>query len=210
MNAVLQSAKDAGYAACHACNKVTRWQAPSLDEQSRCPRCNSVVHQRKPDSITRTWAYLIAATVLYIPANTLPVLTVLKFGSGDPDTILSGVQVLFADDQPIIALIVFTASFVVPILKIVGLSILLISIQAGWNSKLRDRTILFRSIEIIGRWSMLDVLVVGILISLVRMGSLASVSPGPGATAFGAVVVLTMLAAHSFDPRLMWDAAEDS
>ena len=174
---------------------------------SVCPRCGAAARRRKPDSLHRTWALLAAAAILYIPANTLPVMTVVQFGRGEPNTILSGVRELASGTTWPLAVLVLFASVLVPLLKLIGLSVLLISTQRGARGGLRERTLLFRVVESVGRWSMIDVFMISILTAMVRMGSLASVYPGPGAVAFCAVVVLTMLAAMSFDPRLMWDAA---
>jgi paraquat-inducible protein A len=165
------------------------------------------LHLRKPGSIARTWALLAAAAILYVPANLLPVMTVTQFGRGVPNTILSGVMELAADGLWPLAAVVFVASITVPILKIGGLAIMLLSIHGRARRRLRERTRLYRIVEAIGRWSMVDVFMISILTGMVRLGVLASVYPGPGAVAFCAVVILTMVAAATFDPRLMWDAA---
>jgi paraquat-inducible protein A len=162
---------------------------------------------RLPESISRTWALLAAATLLLVPANLYPVMTVTRFGMGEPSTILSGVVHLVEDGAWPLALLVFFASFVVPITKIGALALLLLTTQRGSAWRMRDRTLLYRVTEAVGAWSMIDVFLVGILVALVRMDALATVRPGIGATFFGAAVVLTMLAAHAFDPRLLWDRA---
>jgi paraquat-inducible protein A len=164
---------------------------------------------RKPNSIRRTWAFAIAAMVLYIPANTYPVLTVVRLGAGHPSTILGGVRELLELGMWPLAALVFFASVAVPVLKLIGLVMLLISTHSGTGWALRDRTVLYRIVDAIGRWSMIDIFMESILVALVQFGQIASVYPGPGAIAFAAVVILTMLAAHSFDPRLMWDSALD-
>ncbi|WP_165769452.1 paraquat-inducible protein A [Arboricoccus pini] len=174
-----------------------------------CSRCGSPLHRRKPDSIARTWALVAAAGVLYIPANLLPVMTVVYFGSGAPNTIMSGVKELFAAGQVPIALLVFTASIVVPILKLVGMVWLLLSVQLGVRRGRRQRTMIFFFIRGVGRWSMVDIFMISILVSLVSLGAIATVVPGMGALSFAAVVLLTMLAAESFDPRLIWDLQGD-
>jgi paraquat-inducible protein A len=186
--------------ACGTCGLVSH-------RPRRCPRCGATLHRRKPDSIARTWALLAAAAILYVPANLLPVMTVTQFGSGVPNTILSGVMELAAEGMWPLAAVVFVASITVPLLKIGGLTIMLLSIQRRARRRLRERTRLYRIVVAIGRWSMVDVFMVSILTGMVRLGVLASVSPGPGAVAFCAVVILTMVAAATFDPRLMWDAA---
>ncbi len=172
-----------------------------------CPRCQMRLWHRKPESIARTWALLAAAALCYIPANLYPVMTVIRFGKGHPSTILGGVQELIEYRMWPLAALVFTASVMVPMLKLAGLLYMLISTRMHSGARLRDRTRLYRIVEIIGRWSMIDVFMVSILVALVRMGLLASVTPGLGGVFFAAVVILTMLASFSFDPRLMWDAA---
>jgi paraquat-inducible protein A len=177
-------------------------------ERSRCPRCGSRLLRRKTFSITRSWAFLGAAIALYVPANIFPVMTVIRFGRGEPNTLLSGVIELIQDNMYPLALLVFLASITVPLIKLVALVIMLIMTGEGSARGLRARTRLYRFVDFIGRWSMIDVFMLTILVALVRMGFIATVLPGLGALAFASVVVLTMFAAHSFDPRLMWDAAE--
>lgn len=173
----------------------------------RCPRCDTPLQQRKPDSLARCWAYLIAAAILYIPANLLPIMRTTKLLDTEESTILSGVVQLWNAGSWDLALIVFTASIVVPLLKIGTLLLLLITTQRGSTWRQRERTRLYAMVEFIGHWSMLDVFVVALLITLVHFGKFALVQAGSGIIAFGAVVVLTMLASMSFDPRLIWDAA---
>ncbi|MBC7800646.1 MAG: paraquat-inducible protein A [Gemmatimonadaceae bacterium] len=187
---------------CDHCGRVSR-AAPG----DPCPRCNATLQTRKPESIARSWALLLAAAALYIPANLYPVMTVIRFGKGAPSTILHGVEELIQYRMWPLALLVFAASIAVPVLKLASLSYLLISTQRHATGRLRDRTRLYRIVDFIGRWSMIDVFMVAVLVALVRMGIIASVTPGLGAVFFAGVVVLTMLAAFSFDPRLMWDAA---
>ncbi|MBS0336772.1 MAG: PqiA/YebS family transporter subunit [Proteobacteria bacterium] len=200
------SAADMGYAACHTCDLLVARPEPGM--RWACPRCGSAVHgMRQHESIPRTWALLSAATLLLVPANVLPVMTVIRFGQGEPSTILSGVIHLIEDGAVPLGLLVLFASFVVPIAKIISLVVLLVTVQRGSDWRVRDRTLLYRVTEAVGAWSMIDIFLVGILVALVRMDALATVHPGLGATFFGAAVVLTMLAAHSFDPRLVWDRA---
>ena len=189
---------------CHACDLVV----PVAGAHARCPRCGSALHARKVDSINRTWALVLTAFILYIPANVYPVMTVISFGSGEPDTILSGVMLLIEAGMWPLALLVFVASVTVPLLKLIGLSFLLITVQRGSSWRRRDRTLLYRIIEGVGRWSMIDIFMISILIALVKLGAIATIEPGIGATSFAAVVVTTMLASMAFDPRLIWDAAE--
>jgi paraquat-inducible protein A len=201
------SAASLGLLSCHTCALVSR--APAA-EGALCPRCNSPLHVRKPGSIGRTWAFLIAAMALYVPANTLPIMyTSSLFGSQD-DTIMSGVVFLWEDGSWYLALIVFVASILVPLAKIIGLVVLLLSVQLGWEARRAERARLYRLVESIGRWSMLDIFVVALLVTVVQLTALASVHAGPAALAFGAVVVLTMGAAQSFDPRLIWDPVKES
>jgi len=199
-------AESLGILACHACGLVYR--VPSEGDQDhslRCRRCGTSLHRRKPDSIARTWAFLIAASILYLPANLLPIMLTSTLLEQRSDTILSGVAALWRDGAWDIAIIVFVASVVVPILKIGVIALLLLSVQRGADWRRRERTRLYRIVEFVGHWSMLDVFVVALLVGLVHFRSFADVQPGPGAVAFAAVVVLTMLASMSFDPRLIWD-----
>ena len=174
-----------------------------------CPRCDSALHVRKPNSIARTWALLIAASVMYVPANYFPVLTVVQLGAGSPSTILGGVEELVSSRMYPLAALVFFASIAVPMLKLVGLSTLLIATQTGNARWLAERTRLYAIICWIGRWSMIDIFMEALLGALVRFGNVVTIEPGFGAVAFCSVVILTILAAESFDPRLMWDTAED-
>ncbi|TNE41132.1 MAG: paraquat-inducible membrane protein A [Alphaproteobacteria bacterium] len=175
----------------------------------RCPRCDSVLHNRKINSLARTWALLIAALILYAPANLYPVLTLISFGQNQTNTIMGGVLELVANKQYVIALIVFVASVLVPIFKILALLYLNLSVQLRWHAIPRTRTLLYRFTEFIGRWSMIDIFMISILIALVKLQAVATVEAGPGAIAFAAVVILTMFAAMTFDPRLIWDIEGD-
>ncbi len=185
---------------CDICGLVSR-SAPG----QTCPRCGFKLHDRKPKSIERAWAFLVAGALLYIPANIFPVLTVIRLGAGQPSTILGGVQELAEAGMWPLAALVFFASVAVPVLKLVGLTTLLISTQLRTTSCLHDRTILYRVVDAIGRWSMIDIFMESILVALIQFGTVASIFPGVGAVAFASVVILTMLASQSFDPRLMWD-----
>lgn len=196
-----------GMTSCHTCELLV--PAALQAGHARCPRCGSTVHGlRRPDSIARTWALLGSAALMLIPANLYPVMTVIQFGQGDPNTILSGVMHLIDSGMWPLGMLVFFASFVVPLSKIAVLVMLLLTVQKGSAWRRRDRTLLYRVTEVVGAWSMIDIFLVGILVALVNMDALASVRPGVGAIFFGAAVVLTMLAAMSFDPRLIWDRAE--
>jgi paraquat-inducible protein A len=193
--------------ACEACDQLVRADAGHL-EGLQCPRCTEALHRRKPDSLNRTLALALTATILYIPANLLPVLSVISFGKGEPSTIISGVIELVQGGMLPVALLVFFASIAVPVMKLLGLLYLLISVRRRSNGQLRQRTRLYRIIEGVGRWSMVDVFMTGILAALVALGNLATVAAGPGAVAFCGVVIVTIFAAMAFDPRLMWDVAD--
>ncbi len=170
-----------------------------------CPRCGHRFRLRPSNSVEVTWALLLAAAILYIPANLLPVMSVYMLGTGQPDTIISGVMHLLEAGQWPLAVLIFAASIVVPLLKLFTLSFLLVSIQMKSLWRPRDRVILFRVTEYVGRWSMVDVFVVAILSGLVQFGNLARIEADIGTFSFAAVVVLTMLAAHTLDERLIWD-----
>ena len=202
--AVAVAGPRAGAVACHTCGLVS---LPISGTASGCPRCGSHLHARKPASIQRTWALVIASAILYVPANVYPVLTVIQLGSGAPSTIIGGAEELLSGGMWPLALLVFFASIMIPMLKLVGLTIMLLTTQAGWSGRLRDRTVLYRIVSAIGRWSMIDIFMESILVALVQFGSVVTIDPGVGAVAFAAVVILTMFAAEAFDPRLMWDAA---
>ena len=150
---------------------------------------------------------MLASLILYIPANTYPVLTVIRFGAGQPSTILGGVRELMAAREWPLALLVFFASVAVPVLKLAGLLVLLTTTMAGVRIRRRDRTVLYRVLDAVGRWSMIDVFMESILVALVQFGAVVTIIPGPGAIAFAAGVILTMFAARAFDPRLIWDHA---
>ena len=173
-----------------------------------CPRCAGLVHMRAPRSLQRTSAYLVAAAILYIPANVLPVMHSSSLLASQDDTILSGVVYLVRSGSWPLGLLVFFASVTVPLLKILALGFLVWMSACRSRAHMLARARLYRVVEFVGRWSMLDIFAVTLLVALVRMGRLASVLPGPGALAFAAVVVLTLLAAHSFDPRLIWDPVD--
>jgi len=188
---------------CETCGLVS---VPEPDDP-HCPRCASALHERKPNSVARTWALVIAAAIFYIPANYFPVLSVVQLGAGQPSTILGGVEELVKAGQYPLALLVFFASIAVPVLKLIGLSVMLVTIQTGRSGWLRDRVRLYHIVRFIGRWSMIDIFMESLLGALVAFGSVITIEPGVGALAFCAVVILTMFAAETFDPRLMWDAA---
>lgn len=194
-----------GLRRCECCALVL--ERPALPT---CPRCGTALHARKPQSLQRTWAYLLAAVVLYIPANVLPVMATNSVLGRSSHTLVGGIHELWVGDARELAIIVFIASIAVPLLKIAALALL--AWTAGRRSRWRqqDRARLYRMVETVGHWSMLDVFVVVMLVGMVRFGALAGVEPEAGLLAFGAVVVATMLAASSFDARLIWPEEGDA
>ena len=197
---------------CPTCGRVSQLLHPAADGiPLLCPRCATPLHHRRPRSLQRTWAYLIAATILYIPANLLPIMSTSNVFEGETlHTILGGIEELRHGGDWMLALIVFIASIAVPLLKIGALLVLAVTAQRGSRWRQVERAQLYRMIEAVGHWSMLDVFVVVLLVGTIRFGALGGVAPEPGLLAFGAVVVLTMLAAGSFDPRLIWPEEEDN
>ena len=200
------SAAGQGLCSCQVCNLVSRRER--VPGTAYCPRCGASLHFRKPGSVARCWALLIAAYILYIPANLLTMMETGSLFSYRKDTIISGVVELWRSGSQEIAVIVFIASITIPILKLISLTLLLVSVQRRSRWHPRQRARLYRLLELVGRWSMLDVYVVTLLAALVQLGSMATVKAGPASLAFGAVVVLTMLASKQFDPRLIWDHVE--
>ncbi len=199
MSEPLIKAATYGLAGCHICGKV------SLVSMGRCPRCDSPLHLRKSNSVQRTIALMVAATALYIPANVLPIMTVVELGDVTENTIVGGMITFWRSGAYPIAIVIFTASILIPLLKIIALTWLCLAA----NGKLHPSPTMLGKIywftELLGRWSMVDIFVVGILVALVQLGNYMTITPGPGALAFAGVVVLTMFAAMSFDPRLLWD-----
>jgi paraquat-inducible protein A len=203
------TARKAGLIACSVCHLLCPAAPPKRTPRAaKCPRCGAALHSRKPDSIARTWALVIAACIFYIPANVLPMTTVMSLGQAQSDTIMSGVIYFIQSGSWPIALVIFIASIFVPLVKLFILGYLLISVQFRSHYRPKDRTRLYLITEAVGRWSMLDIFVVTILVALVNLGALATIQAGPAALHFAAVVVITMVAAMSFDPRLIWDAKE--
>jgi paraquat-inducible protein A len=193
-----------GLQSCEACGLLSR--PPHGEAEGRGPRCDEELRFRKPDSLQRTWACLIGAAICYVPANLLPVLTTTTAAGAESDTILQGVVLLWSPTGWPLSLIVLVASIMIPSAKILALGYLLISIQRGSAENDRQRVRLYRMVEFIGRWSMVDVFVDTFTVALIQLQPLMSVAPAPGIL-FAAVVVFTMLAAESFDPRLIWDTA---
>jgi paraquat-inducible protein A len=193
------SAAQKGLLLCHHCGKTQNMS------QTHCLRCEMPVHVRNVNSIQRVWAYLITAILLYIPANMLPIMSTTLLGKTSSNTILGGVVTLWEYGSYPIAIVIFVASVLIPIVKLFVMAWLCFMVQNSSPILLRERTLLYRITEFIGRWSMIDVFVVAILVSLVHLGKLMTIYPGPAALSFAAMVVVTMLAAASFDPRLIWD-----
>lgn len=202
------TAMQQGLHSCRACGLVSR-PAPGKDK-GRCPRCDDALVFRKPASLQRTWAYLIAAAICYVPANVLPVLTTTTVAGSSSDTILQGVVLLWSPTGWPLSIIVLVASIMIPSAKILALAYLLITVQRSSVRSKEQSLRLYKTIEFIGRWSMVDVFVDTFTAALVQLRPLMSVEPGPGLLFFAAVVVLTMLAVESFDPRLIWDASSPS
>ena len=205
MSAAPLTAMQQGLQSCEACGLLSR-PAPG-DEEPRCPRCDQALEFRKPASLQRTSAFLLAAAVCYVPANVLPVLTTTTAAGAESDTILQGGVLLWSPTGWPLSLIVLFASIMIPSAKILALAYLVITVQRGSIENNEQRVRLYRLVEIVGRWSMVDVFVDGFTAALVQLQPLMSVAPAPGLFFFAAVVVLTMLAAESFDPRLIWDSA---
>ncbi len=196
------SGKEAGLVLCTECHTTHQYVPDSL---MQCTRCGAELYQRKPDSLNRTWALLIASIILFIPANMLTIMNVIHFGKDDPSTIIGGVILLMQLGSYSVAFVVFIASIIVPIFKMIGILMILLSLKYAINITDKQRITMFRFIEFIGRWSMLDIFVISILAALVNIKGIAVITAGSAATAFGSVVVLTILAAKSFDTRLLWD-----
>ena len=207
MNAVALSAAEAGLLSCRTCQLLSR--PADAATPGHCPRCGTALAWRRHHSIQYTWALVIAAAIFYIPANALPVLTTTALGSTESDTIMGGVIFLYASGSWPLALIVLVASVMIPLGKLLVLAYLLIQVQRGSVKNGHDSTRMYRMVEFIGRWSMLDVFVDAFVVALVQLQPLMSVEPGPGVIFFMAVVVLTMLAAQTFDPRLLWDTPRE-
>lgn len=188
--------------ACRECgNRVAR---RTSIQGARCPRCHALLRERKVRSLSRTVAFVVAAAVLYIPANLFPILSLTSMGQTEPQTIFASVDLLISGGMWPIGLILFFASIVVPFLKLTGLSWLVGVVRFGSKRPVQQIRI-YRGIEYVGRWSMVDVFVLTLLVALVQLGNIATIVPGVGATCFAAVVILTIFGAQSFDPRLIWD-----
>jgi paraquat-inducible protein A len=189
---------------CPVCEKPNFFSGQN-NIQIKCSRCKALIKPRKPDSIQRTWAFLAAALIFYIPANIYPIMTFSSFGNTRQDTIISGVNAFIESGLWPLAFIVFTASIFVPLAKIFGLAFILVSLKSKKFSFYKQKTKLYFLVDFIGKWSMLDVFLIALLTSIVKLGNIAEVNPGPGITFFALVVILTLFAAQTFDPRIIWD-----
>ena len=198
-------AKDRGLAGCHVCGQVVRL---ANNTKMVCSRCGSNVHYRKHDSINRTWALLISAFIMYIPANTEPMLITISLEQESTDTIMSGVIYFLSHGDWPIALVIFAASVLIPLMEMIAIAYILIMIQSGATRRKVENTRLYIIAEFLGKWSMVDVFVVALLSALIQLGTLTTIAPGPAGMAFAAMVILTMFAAMAFDPKLIWDQTE--
>lgn len=196
----MTSAREQGLCGCHTCGLLVRYQAGTT-----CPRCHSKLQVRIPRSLARSWGLLALATFMLLPANLLPITHFYTKGLLQSDTIFSGIISLYNSHMAGIATIVFLASIVVPVGKILGLGWICWQLQRAKPVRRRRQLIMYRIIDFIGRWSMLDLFVISLMMALVDRGVLLNVLAGPGATAFGCVVLLTMMSARMLDTRLLWD-----
>lgn len=193
-----------GLASCETCGLLTR--PGSARESGHCPRCGEELDLRRRNAVQRTWALIIAAAVCYIPANLMPVMITNTMTSVEADTIISGAVLLYETGSWHLSLIVLIASVAIPLAKLAALAYLLIAVQLGMGGDLHGRSRLYRLLEFVGRWSMLDIFVITFTVALIQLEPLMSIKPGAGVLFFAAVVVLTMIAAETFDPRLIWDS----
>lgn len=203
-NSLGVTAKQAGLARCTYCGALHRMSANEV-----CRKCAAPVHDRKPKSLQRTWAYWVVGLMAYIPANLYPIMQTKWLGGESNDTILTGVVSLAQSGSLFVALVVLVASVVIPVTKFIVIAGLALSLQLRWTMSEHSRLHLHTIIEFIGRWSMIDVFVVAVLAALIQLGAILTIEPGPGINAFALSVVFTMLSANSLDPRLIWDAAND-
>ncbi len=206
MSAAARTGMREGFVACDACGLLCR--PAGAEEPGACPRCGEGLEYRRRNAIQRTWALVIAAAFCYLPANLLPVMRTTTLTSEQTDTIISGVVRLYATGSWYLALILLIASVMIPLAKLAALTYLLITVQRGSVRNNRERARLHRVMEAIGRWSMVDVFVATFAVGLLQVRPLMSVAPRPGVLFFSAVVVLTIIAAESFDPRLIWDSSQ--
>ena len=207
LDTTARTGREAGLVLCHTCHKTMPVSELSLEKNPHCPRCGEVMHQRKQNSITRSWALVLTAIILSLPANLLPIMDVEYLGHPEANTIMDGIIYFFQEGSYGIGAVILTASILVPLFKILGMILILLSIRFQWRQWLRHKAIMFRFIEFIGRWSMLDIFVIALLCALVQFGYLSTITVASAAFYFTGVVLCTMFAAISFDPRLIWDTA---
>lgn len=198
------SARQQNLVSCHTCQRV------SSAEESRCPRCHSALHSRKPDSLARCLAFALTGILAYLPANFFPIMVVTQLGTPQENTILGGVATFWELKAYPVAITIFIASVMIPALKFIALGFLCAAASGHLALNPRSANRMYYLTELVGRWSMVDLFVVAILVGLIQLGNLMSIQPGVAAIAFGLMVILTMLAAHAFDPRLIWDRLRES
>lgn len=204
------TARQAGLMRCHDCGMLVTNVGAKEDEIVRCPRCRAEIHSRKPGSISTTWALVICSIILFLPANFLPIMRVDFLGTPDISTIMDGIIYFFHEGEYFVGGIIFVASVLVPLYKIVGMMIILLSIRYGWSGWLKHKTRMFHFVEFIGRWSFLDIFVIALLAAMIQFGMLTSIGASPAARYFTAVVITTMFAAIVFDPRILWDSCANT
>lgn len=195
----------ASVVACDTCGLVQEVEGLAPGSVAECVRCGSFMGGRSNvRSLEVTAALSLAALVLYVPANIYPIMKMHLYGGYSESTVWDGIVLLMKNDQWFVAVVVFLASMVIPLVKLAGLFALVLTSRMGWGRRLRSRTQLYKFIDAIGPWAMLDVFLLAVLIALVKLNTWATVLPGPGLLAFTAVVVLTMFASAAFDPKLIW------
>lgn len=211
MDSIQRSGIQEKMALCHSCNFVSSVVSPRKGYSLRCPRCHTKIHIRKPNSVSRTWAMVVLGFITFIPSHLFPVMVITQLGSGTFEkTIMGGVLNMAEEQLYGLAAIVFIASVVVPLFKLVGLSILLVAIQSRKLAYHFQLTRMYRFIIIIGRWSMVDIFFAALFISLLQLGNFVNIQVGLGAPAFASMCVITMIAGEFFDPRLLWDQQENA
>ena len=209
-NTTAQTGRDADLLLCQSCHKIIRLSPSRQQKKINCPRCGEILHLNPLKNLDRSWALIVTALLLTLPANLLPIMSVSSLGSMSKSTIIDGIILFFQGGSYGIGLIILTASILVPLFKIIGMTLILLSVHNQWTTWLRHKALMFRFIQFVGRWSMLDIFVIALLCSLIRFGSLSSVDTAPATLYFSAVVLCTMFAALSFDPRLLWDGEKNS
>jgi paraquat-inducible protein A len=206
MNLSIKTAQESGLALCPKCHKLNNIEQGSGHHALiKCCRCRGLFNPRKPHSLQYTLAWNIAALIAFIPANIYPIMILYSMGIADPNTILSGIGEFIDYGLYPIAVIIFTASIIVPLIKIIGLFLLVYRVHTGVRLRPDKHSKFYHVLEFLGPWSMLDVFVVALLVAVVELGFVTSVSAGPAINYFTLTVIFTMIAANSFDPRLLWD-----